>query len=81
MRDDGIFPITDIEVLFQDFKPKPYEQVGSPGRFVPFLSVLDALMNLGPTGTAGIIRDGTHKWLSWAEAQTDNLLQEQVVRV
>jgi hypothetical protein len=81
MRDDGVFPVSDIEVLFQDFKPEPYEQVGSPGIFVPSLSILDALMNLGPAGTAELITNGTHKWLSWAEMERDNLLQEQAVRI
>jgi hypothetical protein len=65
MREEGIFPVEEIEVLFQDFKPKPYYQVGSPDHFITYLSVLDALMNVGPEHSLELIKNGTEKWLSW----------------
>jgi hypothetical protein len=67
MLADGVFPVDDIEIFFQDFKPKPYKQIGSPDTFVPYLSVLDALMNIGPSPTMQLIRNGTEKWLTWDE--------------
>ncbi len=67
MLDDGVFPVDDIKILFQDFKPAAYQQVGSPDTFVPYLSVLDALMNIGPSLTMELIRTGTKNWLSWDE--------------
>ncbi len=67
MKEDGIFPLPDIVVLFQNFIPKPYEQVGSPGHFIPFLSIVDALMNVGPEKTAELVRTGTTRWDTWEE--------------
>lgn len=65
MHEEGIFPVTDIEVLFQNFVPKRYPQVGSPDEFVPFLSVLDSLFNIGPENSAQLIIKGTDEWRSW----------------
>lgn len=65
MREDGVFPVPEIEVLFQDFAPLPYSQAGSRDVFVPGLSVLDALFNLGPEETALLIAGGTERWLAW----------------
>lgn len=65
MKEDAVFPVDDIEVLFQDYIPKRYGQVGSPDGFVPFLSVLDALLNIGPVQTVELIENGTVKWLTW----------------
>jgi len=67
MFEEGIFPIADTEVFFQDFKTEPYDQVGSPEKFVPSLSVLDALFNVGPEATGELIRSGTKKWITWDE--------------
>jgi hypothetical protein len=67
MLADGVFPVQDIEILFQDFKPQAYQQVGGQGTFIPYLSVLDALMNIGPSQTMGLIMNGTKRWLSWDE--------------
>lgn len=67
MLADGVFPVDDIKIYFQDFKPTPYKQVGSPDTFVPYLSVLDALMNIGPSQTMELIMHGTKNWLSWDE--------------
>lgn len=67
MFDDGLFPLGDIHVLFQDFQPKAYLQIGSINDFVPYLSVLDALLNIGPEKTFELITQGTPKWLTWDE--------------
>lgn len=65
MLQDVVFPISDIEVLFQNFNPKPYPQVGSPDKFIPYLCVLDALFNIGPDETAALIKGGTAEWFTW----------------
>jgi hypothetical protein len=65
MLEDGMFPVADIELRFQNFVPKAYRQHGSPGEFVPYLSVLDALFNAGPAETARLITQGTDCWLDW----------------
>ena len=67
MLDDGVFPVENLEILFQDFKQSSYEQIGAVGDFVPFLSVIDALMNVGTEATREIIEKGTVKWKSWGE--------------
>lgn len=67
MLEDGIFPVDDIKILFQDFQPMAYQQVGISGAFIPYLSVLDALMNIGPSQTMELIMNGTKDWLSWDE--------------
>jgi hypothetical protein len=76
MREDAVFPVPDIEVKFQNFVPPPYPQVGATGSFVPALSVLDALFNVGAEGTARLISAGTSHWLDWralgAAQQTAN---------
>ncbi len=67
MLADGLFPLKNVTVLFQDFKPRPYPQIGSQNDFIPYLSVLDALMNVGPEQTTELISHGTAKWLTWDE--------------
>jgi hypothetical protein len=67
MQEDGVFPMNSIEILFQNFKPKNYPQVGSPGDFIQNLSVVDALLNIGPGKTAELIGFGTGTWLTWDE--------------
>jgi hypothetical protein len=76
MLEDGVFPVDDLEIYFQDFKPKEYEQAGSPGTFIPYLSVLDALMNIGPSQTMELIVQGTKHWLSWDEMAAEALNQQ-----
>jgi|TARA_B100000315_G_C14372048_1_gene493425 hypothetical protein len=67
MRQDGFFPVRGVEVCFQDFKPMVYKQINLANDFEPRLSVLDALMNVGPKVTLELIQNGTDKWLSWQE--------------
>lgn len=79
MLEDGIFPVIDVEVLFQDFQAKNYKQIGSPESFIPFLSVLDTLMNIGPEHTGELIKNGTEKWLSWEERLQGELENKQAL--
>ena len=65
MFQDGKFPVPEIEVLFQNFQLQPYFQKGSPQQFIPYLSVLDAIMNIGPEKTTDMVRSGTTQWLTW----------------
>ncbi len=67
MVEDGIFPVDGIEILFQHFRPKPYPQMGSKETFCPNLSILDALMNMGPAQTMESVMNGTETWESWDE--------------
>lgn len=71
MLDDGLFPVPEIELRFQDFSPRRYPQAGSPNAFVPSLSVLDAFFNVGPAETGRLIAEGNWRWLSW-----DDIMQE-----
>ncbi len=67
MLDDGIFPCEKIEVLFQDFVPKQYAQINCDGSFIPHLSIVDPIMNVGPKETLQLIKGGTLKWQGWDE--------------
>jgi hypothetical protein len=67
MQSDGVLPVDGVEILFQDFQPKPYQQHGAMGGFIPYLSVIDALFNVGPEKTLDLIRTGTQKWWTWDE--------------
>lgn len=67
MFEDGLFPLREFEVLFQNFHPRAYRQVGSTGDFVPRLSILDALMNVGPEETSELVKQGTQYWSTWNE--------------
>jgi hypothetical protein len=67
MAQDGIFPVSDIETVFQNFQCKPYYQRGSPQQFIPYLSVIDAIMNVGLEKTGEMIQNGTEKWMTWEE--------------
>jgi len=77
MHEDGVFPVEDIEVMFQDFIPEDYRQAGSPAVFVPSLSILDALFNIGPKATAELVRKGTPKWLTWDEMISVHKIHEK----
>lgn len=76
MLEDKVFPVERIDVKFQNFQPRAYKQVGAVDEFVPYLSVLDALMNIGATQTADLIKDGTIKWLCWEEMLEDMVKEE-----
>jgi hypothetical protein len=70
MLEDAVFPVDGIEVLFQDFMHIPYKQIGSSDRFIPSLSIIDALMNVGPEMTHEMISHGTAKWLTWDDMKS-----------
>ena len=72
MKEDAVFPVDDIEIMFQNYIPKKYIQVGAPNEFIPFLSVLDALLNVGPEQTNELIKNGTEKWLTWDSIYTQS---------
>ena len=78
MYEDSVFPVHDIDIMFQDFRHIPYKQVGSPNEFVPYLSVIDALMNTGPATTYELIKQGTVRWLTWEERMVNRSQAEGV---
>jgi len=53
-QDDTLFEDAGISVVRNNFKPVPYPQVGTK-EFLPGLSILDALFNLGAAGTRALI--------------------------
>lgn len=53
-------------VLFQNYNPKPYKQIHSK-EFIPYLSILDALFNVGAKETLNLIKNGTQNWLTFEE--------------
>jgi len=67
MLEDGVFPVDDVDVCFQNYVPKPYPQLGSSKSFIAYLSIIDALMNIGSERTLQLVADGTESWLSWAQ--------------
>ena len=67
MLEDGIFPLSKIEVKFQNANLKSYDQHASTKGFVPYLSILDALFNVGADETKKLIDVTTDHWLSWEE--------------
>jgi hypothetical protein len=78
MKVEGIFPVNGIEVHFQDFKTAKYGQIGERNSFIPSLSILDAMMNVGPGATAELVKGGTQKWLSWEDMLSINSVVTQV---
>lgn len=65
------FDFEKYNVIFQNYIPKPYIQMHSVD-FVPYLSVLDALFNVGPNGTLDLIKNGTKKWLVGQDMKKEN---------
>ncbi len=72
MKSDGVFPVNGIDVLFQDFQPPAYPQAAARGKFVPYLSILDALFNIGPEATRELIDAHSTKWRTWDEMLAAN---------
>ena len=69
MKEDGVFPLANLPVYFQNHAPRKYSQHGSD-EFVPRLSSLDALANLAPDEVRLKLR-GTAWWQSWEEREAD----------
>lgn len=65
MKEDG-YDYKKYPVIFQNYQPKPYKQIHSDS-FVPYLSVVDALFNIGAENTLNLIENGTEKWQSFEE--------------
>jgi hypothetical protein len=69
MAQEGIFPHPKIEVLFQNHECIPYKQQ-APG-FIPYISIFDALFNVGLDGTKELIY-GTKNWETWEHIKEEN---------
>jgi hypothetical protein len=67
MQSDGVFPVDFVEVLFQSFQPPVYPQAAARGKFVPYLSTLDLLLNVGPVAARELIEAQATKWLTWSD--------------
>jgi hypothetical protein len=67
MYHDGVFPIEGVQVLFQNFQPPAYPQTAAREKFVPYLSMLDMLFNVGPATARELIETRSTKWLTWDE--------------
>ena len=64
MIEDGLFPVDDVDVVFQDFAPVPYAQHRTDD-FVSHLSVLDALFEVGAHETRRLVLAGQRAWTPW----------------
>jgi hypothetical protein len=64
MLEDGLFPVDDIEVVFQEFEPQRYPQRRADD-FMSHLSVLDALFEVGADETRRIVLAGQRAWTPW----------------
>jgi WbqC-like protein family len=67
MVEDGVFPVAEVATSFQDYEPVEYPQVGAD-RFVPYLSVLDLLLQVGPDRALSVIRAGNRPFRPWNDA-------------
>ena len=67
MYEDGVFPLENIECLFQNAELDEYPQHGSKGEFVPYLSIIDALFNVGAEETFKLVNNATKHWKTWEE--------------
>jgi hypothetical protein len=64
MTEDDVFPLADIVTYFQVYQPVDYPQLGADP-FVPYLSVLDLLLQTGPGRALGVIRAGSRPFSAW----------------
>ena len=69
MKEDGVFPIENLPVYFQNHTPREYAQHGC-NEFVSRLSCLDALANLAPDQVR-IRLQGTDWWQSWEDREAE----------
>jgi len=56
LKEDNFTSQTDIELQFQAFNPQPYAQFGHE-QFVPYLSIVDVVANLGWRATADYVHN------------------------
>ncbi|MEQ8857306.1 MAG: WbqC family protein [Pseudomonadales bacterium] len=66
--DRARFAAAGIRVVFQDYRPVPYPQAF--GEFMPSLSTLDLVMNVGPAA-GEIMRQGSSARLQEAQASSE----------
>lgn len=55
MAEDGVFEAAGFPVRFESYAPVPYPQGREP--FTPYMSFVDALMNLGWEGLGALVRE------------------------
>jgi hypothetical protein len=65
MAADGVFPLPDVETVFQSYVPEPYPQRHTD-RFVPQLSILDVLFQVGPDLASEVVRSGARGFTPWS---------------
>ncbi|MCB9991198.1 MAG: WbqC family protein [Rhodospirillales bacterium] len=68
MKEDSVFEDYEVELLFQDFHPPFYPQRQAP-EFVPYLSILDSLLQNGPERTKETVLQGAGCYTSWDEME------------
>jgi hypothetical protein len=66
MVEDGVFPLPDVETRFQLFQPQAYPQRQAEA-FVPYLSVLDALLQVGPERARELVLQGQQQFAPWLD--------------
>jgi hypothetical protein len=66
MAAEGIFPLRDVSTVFQSYLPEPYPQRHAE-HFVPKLSVVDALFQVGPERALEVIRAGARGFTPWSQ--------------
>src|SRR5690606_34545879 len=62
------FNVNNITVLFQKFSPSPYQQKGNS--FIPFLSSVDALFNIGGEATRELIKECSGIYKSFSDLKS-----------
>ena len=64
MKEDEVFPLAEVMTCFQNYQPVEYPQLGAD-QFVPYLSVLDLLLQAGPGRALSVIRAGSGPFSAW----------------
>ncbi len=67
MVDDAVFPLSGVATYVQRYEPIAYPQVQTT-RFVPYLSALDAVLQVGPEEATWVMRRGALPFEPWLEA-------------
>jgi hypothetical protein len=60
-QQDEAFAAAGVTLTYQNFAHPTYPQHGGAGEFLPGLSVIDALMNLGVDGTRSLLDSGASR--------------------
>jgi hypothetical protein len=69
MAADGVFPLPDVATAFQRYEPERYPQRHAK-HFVPKLSVVDTLFQVGPERAADVVRAGGRDFTPWSQMTT-----------